>query len=88
MPHGMAMQAAGAEEDRCHIRIVRYVTPVGITDALRYHFNRANRAGMTSKRYTKPEDILDAARGSEHLKIYARPGPGGTSAVDIIYWRR
>lgn len=88
MPHGMTMQAAGAQTDRCKIRIVRYVTPVGVEDALRYHFNRASRAGMTANRYSAPEDILDAERGSEHFKVYARPGPGGTSAVDLIYWRR
>lgn len=88
MPHGMAMQAAGADRKGCNIRIVRYITPVGVEDALRYHFNRADRAGMTAKRYTRPEDILEADRGSQHLKVHVRPGPGGTSAVDLIYWRR
>lgn len=88
MPHGMAMQAAGADNDRCRMRIVRYVTPVGIEDALRYHFNRADRAGMTTQRYAQPEGIIDAERGSEHLRVQARPGPGGTSAVDLIYWTR
>jgi hypothetical protein len=88
MPHGMVMQAAGAQTERCKMRIIRYVTPVGVEDALRYHFNRANRAGMTANRYSAPEDILKAERGSEHFQVYVRPGPGGTSAVDLIYWRR
>lgn len=88
MPHGMTMQAAGAETSSCNIRIVRYVTPVPKEDVLRYHFTRAARAGMTINRFSKPEDILIANRGSQHFKVYARPGQGGTSAVDLIYWRR
>lgn len=88
MPHGMAMQAAGADGPECNLRIVRYITPVRIEEALEYHFNRANRAGMSARRFKQPEDILDAARGAEHVRIHARPGPGGTSAVDIIYWKR
>ena len=88
MPHGMTMQAAGANTKRCNLRIVRYVTPVEQEDALRYHNSRALFAGMTVKRFRSPEAILDAARGSQHLKVYVRPGPGGTSSVDLIYWRR
>lgn len=88
MPHGMAMQAAGAETDRCKMRIVRYVAPVDVEDVLRYHFNRANRAGMTAERFAGPEAILSASRGSQQFRVYARPGLAGTSAVDLISWSR
>jgi hypothetical protein len=88
MPHGMAMQAAGTDGTGCNLRIVRYVTAARIEEALAYHFNRASRAGMTARRFKEPEDMLDAARGAEHMKVYARPGPGGTSAIDIVYWKR
>lgn len=88
MPHGMAMQAAGADGEGCQMRIVRYVTPAGVEDALQYHFNRADRAKMKAVRHREPEAILDAARGSEHLKVYARPSSNGTSAVDLVYWKR
>ena len=88
MPHGMTMQAAGADTSGCTIRIVRYITPVDVEDALSYHNTRAERAGMTVQRLRDPEAILDAERGSQHLKVYARPGLNGTSAVDLVYWRR
>lgn len=88
MPHGMTMQAAGAETERCKMRIVRYVTPVDVEDVLRYHFNRANRAGMQAMRYSNPEAILSASRGSQQLRVYARAGQGGTSSVDLITWSR
>ena len=88
MPHGMTLQAAGADSANCKLRIVRYVTPAGVDDALQYHFNRADRARMKVARHRAPEAILDAARGSEHLKVYARPSSNGTSAVDLVYWKR
>lgn len=88
MPHGMSLQAAGSDGAECYMRIVRYVTPAGLDDVLQYHFNRADRARMRATRHSKPEAILDASRGSEHLIVHARPGSAGTTRVDLIYWNR
>ena len=88
MPHGMTMQAAGVENGNCNVRIVRYVTPVSIEDALQYHYNRIRRARMEATFHSEPEAILSARGNGARIAFHARSGPNGTSAVDIVYWRR
>lgn len=91
MPHGMIQKAAGFEGGECALRVVRYLTPVGIEDALQYHFTRADRARLRPAYYEGPQrmvigDGLTGSGRSRKLIVQARPGPGGLSVVDLIYW--
>jgi len=88
MPHGMVQQAAGKDSAGCALRVVRYLTPATIDDALEYHFNQAHRARLRVERFNEPEPILQASRGGTQFFVHARPGPNGMSAVDLIYWQR
>lgn len=88
MPHGMVQQAAGGGANGCSVRVVRYVTPATIEDALEYHFNRAHRAQLRVERFGKPEQILRASRGGTQFIVHARSAPNEMSAVDLIYWQR
>ncbi|MEL6531311.1 MAG: hypothetical protein AAFQ27_15235, partial [Pseudomonadota bacterium] len=88
MPHGMVQQAAGKDANGCSVRIVRYLTPATIDDALEYHFNQAFRARLRVERFSAPEQILQASRGSTQFFVHVRPGNNGLSAVDLIYWQR
>lgn len=88
MPHGMVQQAGGGDANGCSVRVVRYLTPATIEDALEYHFNRAHRAQLRVERFSKPEQIVRASRGSTQFIVHARPAPNAMSAVDLIYWQR
>jgi hypothetical protein len=88
MPHGMVQVAAGADTDRCVIRVVRYHTPVGVDDALEYHFNKATREGFDVELLKAPESQLRGEWRNEQLTVHARPGPRGLAEVDVIHWIR
>ncbi|MEQ5787036.1 hypothetical protein J3454_03945 [Erythrobacter sp. NFXS35] len=86
MPHGMVMQAAGAQVAGCRLRIVRYRTPAASADVLQYHFNYALRAGLQSVLYERPVTGLTASgKGGEALTVLIRQGPSGLTAVDLLY---
>lgn len=86
MPHGMVLQAGGADTPTCGIRIVRYHTAAASGDVLEYHHAQAVRAGLRALRYTKPEENI-AASGArdESLVVHVRKAAGGLTAVDLLY---
>jgi hypothetical protein len=86
MPHGMVIQAGGADTPTCGLRIIRYHTAAAPGDVLEYHHARAVRAGLRALRYTKPEAII-AATGArdESLVVHVRKAAGGLTAVDLLY---
>ena len=88
MPHGMIQAAAGADSDRCVIRVVRYHTPVGVDDALEYHFNKAAREGFDVDHIKAPEAQLRGEWRNEQIAVHVRPGPRGLAEVDVIHWIR
>ena len=88
MPHGMVRVAAATEQDKCDLRLVRYVTPAAIEDALQYHFTIATREGLEPAYFTQPEASLIAERRAVHVQVYARKTSGDLTAVDIITWKR
>ena len=88
MPHGMVRVAAAVNAPDCDLRLVRYVTPVAIKDALQYHYTIADRAGFEVGYHAEPEASLTANRRGTYLKVFARPASGDLTAVDIITWAR
>ncbi|MEP3420238.1 MAG: hypothetical protein ABJN35_00760 [Erythrobacter sp.] len=88
MPHGMVQQAAGVDQGTCVIRIVRYLTPVAIEDALEYHFVKADRARFRMERFDAPEVQLRGERRDQVMAVHVRAGSGGMTAVDVVHWRK
>ncbi len=88
MPHGMVQQAAGVDQGNCVVRVVRYLTPVGVEDALEYHFVKADRARFRMERFDAPEMQLRGERRDQALAVHVRAGPGGMTAVDVVHWRK
>lgn len=88
MPHAMVQQAAGVDVGTCVIRVVRYLVPVGIEDALEYHFTKIDRARFDITRYDAPEAQIVGERRDQVLSVNVRPGPGGMTAVDLVHWRK
>ncbi len=88
MPHGMAQQAAGTTGGGCEARVVRYLTPVGASDVIEWHYTLAERARLRPVLYGEAEVALAAEGRLESLAVQARPGPNGLTAVDLVYWRK
>lgn len=88
MPHGMVRVAAAVESPQCYLRLVRYVSPVPIEDALQFHYTLADRAGFEMTRFVLPEESLAADRRGTFLRIFARQASGELTAVDVITWER
>ncbi len=88
MPHGMVQQAAGVDQGTCVIRVVRYLAPVAIEDALEYHFVKADRARFRMERFDAPEVQLRGERRDQVMAVHVRAGSGGMTAVDVVHWRK
>lgn len=88
MPHGMVQQAAGVDQGTCVIRVVRYLTPAGIDDALEYHFTKADRARFRIERSDAPEAQIRGERRDQQMAVHVRAGPNGMTEVDVIHWRK
>lgn len=86
MPHGMVVQAGGADSAACRIRIVRYQSAAAPEDVLQYHYARAVRTGLRAARHDQPEDIIAAAgKRGERLVVHVRPVANGLTGVDLLY---
>ena len=88
MPHGMVRVAAGVDQPGCTLRIVRYVTPALVEDALQFHYTVASRTGMELKVYAEPEASLIGDRRGTFLRVFARETSGDLTAVDVVTWSR
>ena len=86
MPHGMVLRAAGSQGG-CATRIVRYVTPTDADDALQFYFNLASRGEMEVARLGENGEVLRATGERRSFVVEASEGPGGTSAIDLVYWQ-
>ncbi len=86
VPHGMVLRAAGSQSG-CVTRIVRYVTPAGADDALQFYFNLATRAELEVARLGGNGEVLSATGERRHFVVEASEGPGGTTAIDLVYWQ-
>lgn len=87
MPHGMVRVAAAVEQSGCTMRMVRYVTPVPVDDALQYHFNIMARADFEPDYFADPEKSLIARRRGVNIAVFARETSGDLSAVDVVTWK-
>ena len=83
---GMVMQAGGADAKDCRLRIIRYASHAAPEDVLQYHYARALRAGLKTRRYAAPEaSIIAKGKGGEALAVHVRPGAHGLTRVDLVY---
>lgn len=88
MPHGMVRVVAAVDQPSCTLRLVRYVTPASIEDAMQFHYTVANRTGMQPEVFNEPEASLMADRRGTYLKVFARETSGNLTAVDLVTWSR
>ncbi|WP_152434120.1 hypothetical protein [Erythrobacter sp. THAF29] len=88
MPHGMTQQAAGVESAACSMRVVRYLTPAAMDSVMQFHLALSDRARLGPVVYDSPERAIVGKGREEALVVHVRPGSGGLTAVDLIYWKK
>ena len=63
-PRGAVQEAAGTDKDGCKLRVVNYVTPVGIDDVVSFYFTRARMAGFdAAHRKDGQDNVLSGTKG-------------------------
>lgn len=86
MPHAQVHAAAGADSASCTLRAISYRTPSGASEAVQYHFNRADRAGLATELHAADPLALHAWANGKVLWVLERKKTGDMAAIDVIYW--
>lgn len=82
-PGGMVVQAGGADNAGCRIRIIRYQSAALGEDVLQYHYARAKRAGLKGKRLG--DAMTATGKGTERLAVHVRAAAHGLTGVTLVY---
>ncbi len=83
-PRGHARVAAGADDAACHLRVVRFASPVGVADLVNFYHASAVKAGLAPQRRREGGDeVVAGAKGRASYAVYIRTGKDGLSEVDL-----
>ena len=84
-PRGAVQEGAGADSDRCHLRVVDFVTPVAPADVIAFYYTRARKVGYgASYRIDGARHALAGARGDRSYAVLARSRDDGMTQVDLV----
>lgn len=84
-PRAKVIEAAGTDRDGCSLRVVSFVTPVGVADVLGYYHTRTRAEGMSAvHRLEGTDHVLGGASAVRAYVIYARALSNGFTEVDIM----
>lgn len=83
-PRGHTRVAAGADDGTCRVRVVRYVSPVGVADLVDFYYASALKAGLAPQRRREGSDeVLAGTKGGASYAVYIRSSADGLSEVDL-----
>jgi hypothetical protein len=84
-PRGHVAEAAGTDKDGCRLRVVSFVTPVGLDDVLDFYFTRAGAAGFDAEHRTEGTDhVLGGSKDTSAYVVYVRKSANGLTEVDLV----
>jgi len=84
-PRARLAEAAGNQTDRCKLRVISFSTDVPLDRVLAYYFTQARRAGYDSEHLlVREEHQLGGTKGDLAYVVFARPGAGGRTDVDVV----
>ena len=84
-PRGAVQEAAGTDDKGCALRVVNFVTPVGVPDVLGYYYTLASKAGYTAQsRMDGNDHVLGGRNGTRAYVLYARKQANGLTSVDLV----
>lgn len=84
-PRGHVQEAAGTDRDGCKLRVVNFVTPVGVSDVIDYYFTRLTAAGYDAAHRSEGKDaVLGGSRGASAYVLYVRKREDGLTEADLV----
>ena len=84
-PRGHTIMAGGTSATRCHLAVVRFVTPVEVTDVVDFYYTSARAAKMGAEhRREGSDDVVAGAYGNFGYAVYARKRADGLTEVDLV----
>ena len=84
-PRGSTQEAAGTDKGKCSLRVVNFLTPVGLDDVLAFYHSRAVSGGYSSEHLKVGRDnIISGTKGAASFVVYARKQANGLTDVDLI----
>jgi len=81
-PRGHVQDAAGNDGSGCHLRVVRYLTPVPLSDVANFYWNRAGEAGLAPRHDSTTVGVRIAAMdGKTGFAVFAAEHDDGTEVT-------
>lgn len=84
-PRAHLVEAAGVDGRDCSLRVVSFVTPVGLDDVLGYYHARARAEGLSAVQRRDGKDrVLGGTSPVRSYLIYGRTLANGLTEIDIL----
>lgn len=84
-PRGHVQEAAGTDRDGCRLRVVNFLTPVGVEDVVNFYYTRARASGFDAEHRMEGGDhVLGGSKGSAAYMVHARKLENGLTEVDLV----
>lgn len=84
-PRGHVQEAAGTDKDGCRLRVVNFVTAVGVSDVIDFYYTRLRAAGYDAEHRTEGTDaVLGGGKGAAAYVLYVRKRDDGLTEADLI----
>ena len=86
-PRGHTIMAGGTSATGCGLAMVRFVTPVEVTDVVDFYYTSARAAKLGAEHRREGDDeVVAGATGKTAYAVYARKRADGLTEVDLITW--
>lgn len=84
-PRAHVREAAGVDDATCHIRVVRFVTPVPVADVIDFYHAAARAAQLpASRRKAGNDEVVGGGSGATGWVLFARPRQDGMSEAQLV----
>ncbi len=84
-PRGHVQESVGSDAANCRLRAINFRTGVAVAYVLDFYATRARKAGFAAEhRATGDAHALSGKKGGAGFAVYARPGPEGSTEVDLV----
>lgn len=84
-PRAHVREAAGADDAACHVRVVRFVTPVTVNDVIDFYHASA-RAGRlpVGRRKAGEDEVIGGGNGPANWLLFARQRADGLTEAQLV----